>query len=167
MAEERIYTIPLRRVFEGNRKLRAKRAVALVRTFLKKHMKSETVKIGKSINEKIWERSIQKPPRKVRIHTIKEDDIVYAELIGVDIKTPSKDTVKKKADKAKEKREKIKEERKERKKMGVKEEIEKESGKKTEVTERKSDMPEQKEELREQEAEHAKRSEMDKKTGKA
>ena len=126
MPEEKIFTIPLREAFEKERTKRAKNASKIVREFLIRHMKVENIKIGKSINEAIWKRGIQKPPRKLRIHVLKEDDIVYAELIGVDIKTPSKEEVKKKEEKKKEKKEKIKEERKERRKKTIQEEIKEE-----------------------------------------
>ena len=127
MAEEKIFTIPLREVFNRGRVHRAHDASRLVRNFLIRHMKSDKVKIGKSINENIWKKGIQKPPRKVRVHAIKEEDVVYAELLGVEIKTPSKEDLKKKEQKKKEKKEKIKEERKERKKMSIQEEIEEET----------------------------------------
>jgi len=126
MAEEKVFTIPLREAFEKERQKRARNASKIVREFLIRHMKSEKIKIGKSINEAIWKRGIYKPPRKVRIHAIKEEDIVYAEILGVDIKTPSKEEVKKKEEKKKEKKEKIKEERKERRKKTIQEEIKEE-----------------------------------------
>ena len=134
MPEEKIFTIPLREVFEEERNKRASNASKLVRTFLMKHTKTENVKLGKSINEAIWKRGINKPPRKLRIHVIKEEDIVYAEMLGVDIKTPSKEEVKKKEEKKKEKKEKINEERKERKKKTIQDEIQEEvKGKTPEV----------------------------------
>jgi large subunit ribosomal protein L31e len=138
MAEEKIFTIPLRDVFAKSRVRRAEDASKLVRKFLVRHMKTENVKIGKSINESIWERGIQKPPRKIRIHAVKEEDTIYSELLGVEIKTPSKEELKKKEQKKKEKKEKIKEERKERKKMSIQDEIEEETkGKPAEVPEEK------------------------------
>jgi len=129
MPEEKIFTIPLRDAFDTERTHRAKKAVDIVRHFLTRHMKSEDVKIGNSINKDIWARGIQRPPRRIRIHAVKENEIIYAELLGVDIKTPTKEEVEKKAEKKKQKEEKIKEERKERKKMTIKEELEEESGK--------------------------------------
>lgn len=142
MAEEKIFTIPLREVFDRGRVRRAHDASRLVREFLERHMKSDKVKIGKSINEDIWKKGIQKPPRKVRVHAVKEEDTVYAELLGVEIKTPSKEDLKKKEQKKKEKKEKIKEERKERKKMSIQDEIEEETkGKPTEITEAKEEKP--------------------------
>lgn len=134
MPEEKIFTIPLREAFDKERQKRARNASKIVRAFILRHMKSENIKIGKSINEAIWKRGISKPPRKVRIHVLKEEDIVYAELLGVDIKTPSKEEVKKKEEKKKGKKEKIKEERKERKKKTIQDEIQEEvKGKPAEV----------------------------------
>ena len=109
--EERIYTIPLRRAYRAPRTRRAKKAIALVREFLKRHMKCENVVIGKSINESVWVRGMQKPPRKVRVHALIKEGKVYAELLGVEIKLPEK---KEKETKMEERsvKEKIKEEEK-------------------------------------------------------
>ena len=114
MADEKVYTIPLRDAFLKVRKRRAKHATSIVRSYLKKHMKADNVKIGSSINHALWARGIQKPPRRVRVHAVKEENVVYAELVGTEIKTPTKEEVKKKKEKKKEKEKKIKEERKER-----------------------------------------------------
>jgi len=147
--EEKIFTVPLREAFDKPRTRRAKYATNIVRNFLIRHMKSEDVKIGDSINKAIWKRGIQKPPRKVRIHALKEEEIVYAELLGTEIKTPSKEEVKKKEEKKKEKREKIKEERKERRKKTIQEEIQEEvKGKPKEVPEETKEAP--KEEAKEE-----------------
>jgi large subunit ribosomal protein L31e len=44
-------------------------------------MKSEDVKIDKSINEKVWDRGSTKPPSKIRVRAMKmEDGQVQAEL---------------------------------------------------------------------------------------
>jgi len=138
MPEEKIFTISLREAYDKPRTKRAKIATNIVKEFLIKHMKSKNIRIGKSINENIWKRGIQKPPRRIRIHAVKEEDIIYSELLGVDIKTPSKEEVKKKEEKKKEKKEKIKEERKERRKKTIQEEIEEETkGKPKEIPEEK------------------------------
>lgn len=129
MVEEKIFTIPLREAFITQRTRRAKRAVNVVRDFLIRHMKSENIKIGDSINKEIWSRGIQKPPRRVRVHAILQDGAVYSELIGVEIKATPREALKKKEQKKKEKKEKIKEERKERKKKSIQEELDEGSGK--------------------------------------
>jgi large subunit ribosomal protein L31e len=121
--EEKIFTIPLRDAFGPGRLKRANVAGRIVRQFLQKHMKTEDVKIGQSINKAVWARSIQKPPRNVRVHVIKQDKTVYSELVGVSIKTASAEEVKKKQEKSTEKLKRIKEGRKERKKESIQEEL--------------------------------------------
>jgi len=129
MAEEKIFTIPLRASFDSQRTSRSKKATDIVRNYLERYTKAKNIKIGSSINEVIWGRGIQKPPRNVRVHVLKKEDTVYAELIGVEIKTPSEKQLKEKEKKKEEKEKKIKEERKERRKMTIQEEIKEESGK--------------------------------------
>ncbi|MGN1363627.1 MAG: 50S ribosomal protein L31e [Methanobrevibacter sp.] len=85
MAEdlERVYTIPLRNVKNVKRTIRAPRAIREVRNFLMKHMKVEDVIIDSSINEKIWERGIQKIPSKIKVKAtlVEEDDERYVEAV--------------------------------------------------------------------------------------
>ena len=71
---ERIYTIPLRNV---------PRAIREVRNFLIKHMKVEHIVIDASINEKIWERGIQKIPSKIKVKAtvIEEDDEKFVKAV--------------------------------------------------------------------------------------
>jgi len=93
MAEEKIYTIPLRRAREKPRTKRAPQAMKVVKDYLVTHTKAKEVRIGKNLNEKLWERGIRKPPRKVRINVMKEGDVVKAELVGFkyeDFKTKPK-----------------------------------------------------------------------------
>lgn len=132
MPEEKIFTIPLRKAWRTERTRRAKKAIDLIRQFLERHMKSQNVRIGSSINNSVWSRGIQKPPRRVRVHALKEGEIVYAELVEVELKPPSKEEVKKKKEKLLERITKVKKERKERKKRTIQEELEEEAGKKEE-----------------------------------
>ncbi len=79
--KEQIYIIPLRDVKLAPRWKRSPRAIKEVREYLAKHMKSEDIKLDTSINEKIWERGSEKPPRKIRVRAMKfEDGQVQAEL---------------------------------------------------------------------------------------
>ncbi|RMF91342.1 MAG: 50S ribosomal protein L31e [Methanobacteriota archaeon] len=71
---ERIYTIPLRKVKEGPRTKRAQKAIAHIRSFLQKHMKAEEVIIDQKLNERMWERGIEKIPQKIRVKAEKEED---------------------------------------------------------------------------------------------
>ncbi len=116
--EERVFTIPLRKAFVTEQTNRGWKAMDITRAFLERHMDG-TVKIGKSINESIWARGMSKPPRRIRVHAIREkiddENVIFAELVGTEIVKPTAEEIKKKEQKEKEKEKKIKEERKERK----------------------------------------------------
>ena len=73
---ERIYTIPLRDVKELPRTKRAPRAIAVVKKFIARHMKTtiDDVWIDTGVNEKIWYRGIEKPPNKIRVKAVKFED---------------------------------------------------------------------------------------------
>lgn len=81
MKMERIYTIPLRAVFEAPKPRRANKAVRVVKDFLARHMKAKDVRIDGSINEALWENSREKPPRRIKVKAVKEEDKVTATLV--------------------------------------------------------------------------------------
>jgi large subunit ribosomal protein L31e len=85
--EERIYTIPLGKAWVRPPKKRAPRAMQLIKAFVTKHMKLEMrveeeeekeelpkLIISNDVNEKVWSRSIEKPPRKIRVRAAKDKD---------------------------------------------------------------------------------------------
>jgi large subunit ribosomal protein L31e len=85
--EERIYTIPLGKAWVRPQKKRAPRAMQMIRTFVTKHMKLEMrveaeeergelprLVISNAVNEKVWSRSIEKPPRKIRVRAAKDKE---------------------------------------------------------------------------------------------
>jgi len=86
IVEERIYTIPLRRAWIAPRKKRAPRAVRMVKSFVQKHMKIETgakgeeeeeeerLVLSSEVNEKLWSRGIEKPPRNIRVRAVKDKE---------------------------------------------------------------------------------------------
>jgi len=67
MAEYRVYVIPLSRVYWGRRTNRADRAVKLLREFVRRHAKVDKVIIANEVNEYIWSRGREKPPRRVKV----------------------------------------------------------------------------------------------------
>src|SRR5208283_1877265 len=81
VVEEKIYTIPLRHVWVVTpRGKRAPRAVRDVRDFVSRHMKSEEVAVSNDVNQAIWSRGINKPPRKITVRAVKDKEgkvIVY------------------------------------------------------------------------------------------
>ena len=73
--DERIYTVPLRKAYwTGSRLRRANRAVRILQKFVQRHMKPEELLIMPKVNELIWSRGIEKPPRRIRIRATKNDE---------------------------------------------------------------------------------------------
>ena len=93
---ERTYTIPLRKEFlKVASWRRTEKAVFAVQKFLKRHMKSDHVKLGKALNEFIWKQGIKNPPHKVKVNAQKDEKgVVRAELF--DAPEPQEKTQKKK-----------------------------------------------------------------------
>ena len=115
---EMIYVIPLREVYEKPRKRRAPRAIKEIKKFVKRHAKIvnvNLVKISTAVNDIIWRRSIEKPPREVRVKLVKEAPYVYVLLPEQkleDIKPKSKEEEKKKEEKKEKKEERTSKEKK-------------------------------------------------------
>ncbi len=72
--DERIYIVPLAIARRGPRNKRAKKAIRYLREYVTRHFKPESLIISQEVNEKIWERSIQKPPRKLKVRVTKNID---------------------------------------------------------------------------------------------
>jgi len=85
--EERIYTIPLRRAWMMPPKKRTPKAIRIMKAFIQRHMKVGEVAIeeeegeeagriiiSNEVNEEIWSRGIEKPPRKLRIRAAKDKE---------------------------------------------------------------------------------------------
>ena len=92
IVEERFYTIPLRKVWIAPRKKRAPKAGRIVKKFVLKHMKVQTdadeeedlekLVIDNEVNEKLWSRGIEKPPRKIRVRVVKDKEGVVTVLLA-------------------------------------------------------------------------------------
>lgn len=83
MAEEKTFNVPLRKGFiQYPKHKRAKRAIATLKKFLEKHMKTEQVKLGPMLNKKLWERGIRNPPHHVKVTVFRDEEEVKAELFG-------------------------------------------------------------------------------------
>src|SRR3990172_3632830 len=86
IVEERVYVVPLGKANVRPPKKRAPHAIQLLRAFITKHMKLEMrveeeeeeelpqLIISKEVNEKIWDKGIEKPPRKIRVRAAKDSD---------------------------------------------------------------------------------------------
>ena len=87
IVEERFYTIPLQKALIRPPKKRAPRAMQLIKLFVTKHMKLAIkisdeeaagelpqLVISQEVNEKVWSRGIEKPPRKIKTRITKDRD---------------------------------------------------------------------------------------------
>jgi len=82
--DEALYVIPLQRVYwGGSRRTRGKRAVRLIREFVKRHFKAERVIVDNMVNEYIFSRKIEKPPRRIAVKVIKIDEGIYKVVLAV------------------------------------------------------------------------------------
>ncbi len=94
LMQERLYTIPLRKLHKVPRTRRAPVAIRMVEDFITRHMKPERdgevlttsyealrgsgeekqLFIDPPVNQYIWSRGIEKPPSKVRVRALKFED---------------------------------------------------------------------------------------------
>jgi large subunit ribosomal protein L31e len=87
IVEERVYTVPLGKCWIMPPNKRAPKAMRIIRGFVVKHMKLEKrgekveeeeeakrLVISNDVNERVWGRGIEKPPRKIRIRAAKDKE---------------------------------------------------------------------------------------------
>lgn len=83
--EERIYTVPFSKTIYGRRIPRSKRtprAMRYLRAFVKRHLRCDDIIIDPEVNEFMWARGIQHPPRRVRIRAVKTEDDIVTVFLG-------------------------------------------------------------------------------------
>lgn len=88
VVEERTYTVPLSKAWIMPPSKRAPRAMRILKSFIIKHMKLEKraeaeegegeepkrLVVSNEVNERIWSRSIERPPRKLRVRAAKDKE---------------------------------------------------------------------------------------------
>lgn len=84
--EERVLTVPLRKINAEAKHKRADYAMRLIREHLAQHFKvdAEDIRLDPSINETIWSQGRSNPPRKLRVRAARFHeagaDVVEAEV---------------------------------------------------------------------------------------
>jgi len=127
---EREYIIPIKDKWRNvPRYKRANKAIKTIKEFLVRHMKIRDrdlrkIKVDRYLNEFVWFRGIKKPPIKVKVKAIKENEIVKAELAEIPEKLKFKklreERIGKKAEEiAKEKKIELEKAKEESEKIGV------------------------------------------------
>ncbi len=163
MIIERTYNIPLRKEWlKAPKYKRAKKAIIAVKEFLSKHMHQEDqskIKLGEHMNLEIWEKGIKNPPHHIKVNVKKlEDETVYAELFGYELKIPGEEE--KKKEKKKQEKTEVKKENKEHKKEETKEKAEEQAEKEEKKSdEEKKETEEKKPEVKGAEKEETKEKE--------
>ena len=69
--------VPLRNAWNITRYKRAPRAIQITRDQVIRHLKvtpEEEIYIEPEVNEKIWERGSENPPRKIKLTVIRHDE---------------------------------------------------------------------------------------------
>ncbi|MAF36145.1 hypothetical protein CL622_03450 [archaeon] len=59
---------------------RTAKAVRLVKRLVEKHVRSDNIKLGSYLNEKLWSQGRKNPPNRIQIEITKTDDYFMAEL---------------------------------------------------------------------------------------
>ena len=80
--DERIYIIPLAKARKGPRNKRAKKAIRYLKEYMTRHFKPESLIITQEVNQAIWQRGIQKPPRKLKVRATKNIDGLVVVYLG-------------------------------------------------------------------------------------
>jgi large subunit ribosomal protein L31e len=88
IVEERVYTIPLSKAWIMPANKRAPKAMRILKQFVTKHMKLEAKRetepeeeeepaqlvVSNEVNERVWSKGIEKPPRNIRIRAAKDKE---------------------------------------------------------------------------------------------
>jgi large subunit ribosomal protein L31e len=85
IVEEKTYTIPLAKALIMPPRKRSPRAMRMLRAYVIKHMKipsraeeedeePPTLTITNEVNEYVWGKGIEKPPRKIRVRATKDGE---------------------------------------------------------------------------------------------
>lgn len=76
-SDEKVVTVSLRRIYDGRKAQRSARAIRKLRELIKRRTHAEIVKIDESVNSLLWNRGIEKPPRKLKVKlTVEEKEEV-------------------------------------------------------------------------------------------
>ncbi|RLE62293.1 MAG: 50S ribosomal protein L31e [Thermoprotei archaeon] len=73
-SDEIVTTIPLRKAYYVPRQKRANKAIRLIKEYVSRHLHVSTVKISNRVNEEIWRRNRERPPRRIRVKIVRIDE---------------------------------------------------------------------------------------------
>ena len=81
-----IYTLSLGRLYWGRRSNRSNRAIKYIRKFVIRHFHVNDVLVDPLVNQYIWSRSREKPPRRITIRVVRIKENVARVMLANAIK---------------------------------------------------------------------------------
>ncbi len=73
---DNVHTINLGKVLLSQRQHRAVRAINMIREYTLRHRGAVNVKIDEKLAQRIWARGVRRPPRKITVEFVEDDDVV-------------------------------------------------------------------------------------------
>ncbi len=85
MVDAKVYVINLGRLYWSGRSARASRAMKTIRKYLERHLKTDNIILDESINEYVFSRSYDKPPRRVavRVYPVDKEGKVFKATLAI------------------------------------------------------------------------------------
>jgi large subunit ribosomal protein L31e len=81
MAEEKFLTLNLRKLLAKKQKWRRSEvAIFVLKRLLKRHLKTDKIKISQALNNLIWKRGSKRPVTKLRVKASKEGEYYKVDL---------------------------------------------------------------------------------------
>lgn len=74
---EKVYTIPLKKVFRQPKTKRVNKAIKIIKAFLFKHT-GKRIKMEGSLNEILWKRGRENPPREIKVKISEKEGTLKA-----------------------------------------------------------------------------------------
>jgi large subunit ribosomal protein L31e len=81
MTEEKFLTLNLRKLLVKKQNWRrSESAVFILKRLLKRHLKTDKIKISTALNNLIWKRGIKNPKTKIKVKAVKEGEEYKVDL---------------------------------------------------------------------------------------
>jgi large subunit ribosomal protein L31e len=81
MVEEKYLTLNLRKLLTEKQKWRrSEAAVLILKRLLKRHLKTDKIKISQALNNLIWKKGMKKPKTKIKVKAVKEGEVYKVDL---------------------------------------------------------------------------------------
>jgi len=81
MVEEKFLTLNLRKLIVKKQNWRrSEAAVLILKRLLKRHLKTDKIKISQALNNLIWKKGMKRPKTKIKVKAVKEGEVYKVDL---------------------------------------------------------------------------------------